>query len=192
MRRDVEVDRARYLEMSAKQVERMCDMMSSLQDLLIAKQYEAVTAEFDMGDLLHPIVEDLRLDLEPIGIEISWRRPEVKISAVGDLGRTEQAVRSVLGVAQSISCASDRIEVRVESTRRGMEICVQNSAPVRGRLSSSDRLGLSSAEAGVISQQGIYEYFEDPFCVRLVLPGAERVPQKTEAVAVSTSVFNQR
>ncbi len=167
------VDHRRYLDISAKQVERTCDLFSCLQDLVAAKLNEAQVVRFDLWELLSPMIETRRALLQASGIGIVVARHDPQELVVGDAERTEQAVAEVLKMAESVSSRGDVIELHSSRAHGFCELTLQNTRGHGKRISSTDRLGLSLAAMNIISQHGKYHFEEDPFCVSVALPVQE-------------------
>jgi hypothetical protein len=167
------VDHRRYVGISARQIERTCNLFSCLQDLVTASLREAQQVKFDLWELLGPMIEDRRVLLQASGIGLVVARQDPSEPIVGDAERTEQTIAEVLTLAASLSSRGDVIELH--GSRRGgfCELTLQNTRGHGKRISSSDRLSLSLACANIVSQQGKYQLAEDPFCVSLALPVQE-------------------
>jgi len=167
------VDHGRYVGISARQIERTCNLFSSLQDLVTANLREAQQERFDLWELLGPMIEDRRALLQASGIGLVVARRDPSEPIVGDAERTEQAIAEVLTLAASLSSRGDVIELHASRGGGFCELTLQNTRGHGKRISSSDRLSLSLACANIVSQQGKYELAEDPFCVSLALPVQE-------------------
>jgi hypothetical protein len=167
------VNHKRYVEISAKQLERTCNLFSCLQDLVAANLNEAQRERFDLWELLGPMIEDRKTELEASGIGIVVARQVRGEPVMGDAERTEQAVAEVLKMAASVSSRGDVIEMHAFHADGFCELTLQNTRKHGKRISSADRLSLSLAWANIISQNGKYQFAEDPFCVSLALPAQE-------------------
>jgi hypothetical protein len=108
--------------------------------------------------------------LEAAGIELRVFMPETLPSVLGDVNRTLQALSAALMIAASISSPGDLIEFLVSVRNGNVELVLQNRRIHGRRPNSSERLSLAVAEANIRSQQGEYEYDEDPFRVSFALP----------------------
>jgi hypothetical protein len=160
----------RYLDLSSQQIERACCLFEFLQDFVIASQIEADCVPIELADLLASVANDQRAALEASGIELSVVTPSGLPTVMGDVTRTRQALSAGLKFAASVSVAGDVVELLASASHGHVELIIRNDR-VHGRpLNSSERLSLSLAEANILSQQGEYEYAEDPFCARMTLP----------------------
>ena len=65
--------------MSTEQVERLCDLMSGLQDLLDATQFDAECASLDLWEIVDLVLEDLDPVLRQSGAQISAVKPNERI-----------------------------------------------------------------------------------------------------------------
>jgi hypothetical protein len=164
------IDHRRYLDISARQMERTCHLFACLQDLVLARLNEAQRERFDLWELLGPMIEDRRVQLQTAGIGMIVARQDRPDTVVGDAERTGQAVAEVLNMAASVSSRGDVIELHASRTHGFCELRVQNTRGHGKRISSPDRLSLSLAAINIVSQQGKYHLGEDPFCVSLALP----------------------
>jgi hypothetical protein len=164
------IDRKRYLEITAEQMARTCDLFASVRDLVTSNVMEAQMASFDLWELLAPAIEDQAGRLQRAGVGLAVASPEPWQPAVGDAERTEQAFRAMLNAAISLASHGDVIEVQTARTQGFAEITVKNARCHGKRPSSSDRLGLSLAEVNILSQQGRYRCACDPFCCSFALP----------------------
>jgi hypothetical protein len=165
------IDRGHYHDMSTRQVERMCELMSRMQHLLIARQFEPVCSKTELWDLLAPILEAQESVARELGVSIKVARPHQAIALFVDAERTEQALQFALEVAASVSSPGEVIHFSVVPRDGFAEVILQNGNCHGKRLSSFDRLSLSVVEENIRSQQGRYEFAEDPFRILLALPG---------------------
>jgi light-regulated signal transduction histidine kinase (bacteriophytochrome) len=163
-------DQRQYLDILSEQVERTCGLFQSLQQLVAVNQIKAERAPIEVSRLLAPVVESQTLTYNALGVEIQAVIPDGLRPMLGDMDRTLQALFAALQIAGSVSSASDVIELFVTSRNGFVELIVQNRRAHGRRLNSSERLSMVLAEANIRSQQGEFEYAEDPFCVSLMLP----------------------
>lgn len=160
----------RYLDLSSRQIDRACMLFEFLQDLVIANQIGADCAPFELADLLAVVAKDQGTALQAADVELRMAIPSGLPTMLGDVKRTQQALSAALKLAASVSAAGDVVELLVSACSEYVKLIVRNDR-VHGRpLSSTERLSLSLAQANILSQQGEYEYAEDPFCMRMALP----------------------
>lgn len=158
----------RYVDMSAAQIGRLCDMIAHLRSLLDVAQSEAVCSAQDWQELIGCVLEDYEGDLPRSGVRMVVKHPNHSMRVLADAARTEQAMRAALDMAQALASQGDEIQCRVLPD--GLEL--QNEHGRGKGLNSSERLVLSFIETAIRSQQGIYEFIEDPFCLSIALPRA--------------------
>lgn len=186
LRHGTGIDQRRYLDMSAEQVKRTCDLFSCLQDLVSARMIDAERATVDPWELMAPIIEDKRSVLQATGVEIAVARPGPWEPVFGDAERTKQALSAVLTVAGAFSSRGDVIELLAFHRNGFFELTVHNRRRHGKQMNSSDRLSLSVAEANVLSQYGRFHCAEDPFCVAVALPVQDLGAVKSDLAFTST------
>jgi signal transduction histidine kinase len=185
LHQDVPPASQRYLDMSSQQLDRLCDLMSSLRSLLETTQFNANCVTVELWELISPILEDLDAALRKSGVQIAPGNPEQSaVHAIADPVRTEQALRAALNTAVSVASRGDRILLDILPRDGFVDLTIQNRNPHGKGLGYSDRLSLSLVKASIRSQQGIYECVEDPLCISLKLP-------LQEAEEMSTVVTSQ-
>jgi len=185
LHQDVPPASQRYLDMSSQQLDRLCDLMSSLRSLLETTQFNANCVTVELWELISPILEDLDAALRKSGVQIAPGYPEQSaVHAIADPVRTEQALRAALNTAVSVASRGDRILLDILPRDGFVDLTIQNRNPHGKGLGYSDRLSLSLVKASIRSQQGIYECVEDPLCISLKLP-------LQEAEEMSTVVTSQ-
>jgi len=167
-----ETARRRYLDLSAEQVQRACDLFECLQDLVIANQSEAVRAPFAASTLIAAATDDPKITLDVSNASIHVLATGELPAALGDYARTLQALVAALKIAISLSCAGDCVELRAIASGGSLRMAV-TSPRVHGRtLNSSQRLTLALADANIRSQRGRFTFTEDPFSASMELPFA--------------------
>lgn len=162
-------DDRRYVDMSAAQIGRLCEMLASLRSLLDVAQSVAVRAPQDWQELIGCVLEDYKGVSPTTGVRMVVTHPDHFMRVLADATRTEQAMRAALDMAQALASKGDEIQCRV--LPNGLELR-NDRGRVKG-LSSSERLILSFIETALRSQQGTCEFIEDPFCLSIALPRAE-------------------
>ena len=165
--KDASVDR-HYIDMSAAQIGRLCDLLADLRSLLDVTQSEAVCSPQDWQELVGCVLEDYEGVSPTSGVRMIVTHPECFMRVLADPARTEQAMRAALDMAQALASQGDEIQCRVLPDG----LVVQNEHGLVKGLSSSDRLALSFVEVAVRSQRGTCRFIEDPFCLSIVLPRA--------------------
>jgi hypothetical protein len=170
----------RYLEMSNKQMDRLCDMMADLQGLLDAALYEAQCTATDIWETAEPVLDDMSTFLQDAGMRIEIIRPAQPISAIADASRLEQAIRAALKTAASVSQRDDVIQFEIVPSDDSVELRVQTQGPPGKRLGSTDRLSLALVEANTNSQLGTYLFSEDPLRISIKLPIQARQQRSPE------------
>ena len=158
----------RYVDMSADQIGRLCDMLANLRSLLDVAQSEAVCSPQDWHDLVGCVLEDYDGVSPTSGVRMAVTHPSHFMRVLADPARTEQAMRTALDMAQALASHGDEIQCRVLPDG----LALQNEHGHGKGLSSSDRLSLSLVEAAIRSQRGTCRFIEDPFCLSIALPRA--------------------
>lgn len=172
------IDHRNYLEISAKQVARTCDLFASVRDLVSASVLEPQLADFDLWELLSPVIEEQTARLQASGIGLAVVRHDRWQPILGDAERTLQGFRAMLKTAVSLAAHGDVIEIHTAHTPGYAEINLMNARSHGKKLNSSDRLGLSLAQISILSQQGKYSCADDPFCCWFALPVEQTVPSQ--------------
>jgi light-regulated signal transduction histidine kinase (bacteriophytochrome) len=165
-----EPDRRHYLSLSIDQVERACNLFQLLQQMLLLSRSDANCVPVDPSQLFTQAVEAHEVELQRSGIEIRGALPDDLPPMLCDEDRTRCALSATLGIAALVSSPGDLLEFLVTFRNGHVQWNVQNRS-LRGlRLSSHESLTLKLAEANIRSQQGRYEYTEEPFRVSIALP----------------------
>lgn len=168
-------------------MERTCQLLSCVQDLVIARLIEAQRVQFDLWELLAPMIQDQRILLQSAGVGIAVAQAEPWEPIVGDEERTKQALKAVLKLAASVSSRGDVIELHSSHPNGFAELTLQNTRSHGKRMNSSQRLNLSLAEVNILSQHGRYHFAEDPFRVSLALPMQDLGPVRGEMVLCNSN-----
>jgi hypothetical protein len=170
-----EIDLHHYMEMSACQVDRLCDVMASLQHLLLVKQYEPKCSDFDLWDALAPAMEERKRVLGEAGIGLTANGPPQRVWVHGDAERARKALLAALTVMAALAAEGDVIRLSVEAGEDWAEIALENTCRPMGCLSAPDRLCLASAQASMRSQQGSVATMENPSRIVLTLPAVPNI-----------------
>jgi hypothetical protein len=170
-------EHARYLHMSSEQVDRMCELMSSLQNLLETSQHDADCVPVDMWELIEPMIESLAQVANDSGVRIAARKPHGVMHAIADPSRTEQAIQAALKTAVSVAERGDVIQLKLLPCGGFIDATIQAGSRRGKGLSSSDRLSLALAQMSIQSQRGMYDCSENPLRISLKLPlqGEEKI-----------------
>jgi len=170
------IDQRHYIETWCAQVERACALFGCVQDLVATRLIEADQRRFDLWELLAPMIDDQRAEFHSSGVGIAVANTVEWAPVLGDAGRTAHALAAVLQMAGATASRGDVIELHASCDPGFMQLRFQNTRSHGRKMSSSDRLSLSLAAANITSQQGTYDFAEDPFCFSLALPVDDRAP----------------
>lgn len=163
----------RYLDMSAKQVDRLCDLLSGMQSLLSAAQNKVEFASFDLVEALDPILELHQASAGEAGVQIEVAKPDHSLYVFADPQGVEQAFSAALKAALSGARRDDRIEIEI-APRAGFADLVLCNKNFRERsLGSFERFHLTVVETMIRNQCGIYEFTDRPFLISLRLRVSE-------------------
>jgi hypothetical protein len=160
----------RYLEMSAKQVERLGDLLRCMQDVLDTAESKPKCTRVDFGELIDTVLESMCSELREWKGSIVRVGPSDPVYLRGDTDRTERALRAAIRVLVSISAPGESIWVSVRPGERQVEVKAEQKASLRKTLDFTERLNLSLVETNIRSQGGGYECVEDPLSIRFTLP----------------------
>jgi hypothetical protein len=186
LRGSIPQENDRYLDMSAKQVERIGDLLSSLQDVLDTADGDPSPVKLDLGALVGFVVYDMNSLVREWGGTIKRTDPDVCVHVRGDAERIERALRAALRAAISISSAGEEIVISLRSHDGQIELKVESTA-LRGKnLSFTERLNLSLAKTNVRRQSGGYACVEDPLCIVFTLP-AHTSGEMAQTVSLDSS-----
>jgi len=160
----------RYVHMSTEHVERVCDMLSGLQDLLDAMQFDAECAAVDLREIIDTVLEDMEPLSRKSAVQFVAVKPSEPIQVIGDPFRTEKALRTALKTAMSLASQGDLIRVEVLSGDGFADLVVENPKKQGKGLGSTERFSLALVQANIRSQAGVYACVEDPLHLSLKLP----------------------
>ena len=160
----------RYIEMSAKQVERISKLLSCMQKVLNAAEGEPKSARMEFGELMGLVLESLRSDLSEWKGTIVRVGPSDPVYMHGDAERTERALRAAVRVLVSISPSGGVIWVSSQPLEKQVEVKIEQKAEHGKTLGYAERLHLSLVEENILAQGGRYECVEDPLCISFTLP----------------------
>jgi hypothetical protein len=175
LRGSLQAEKDRYLEMTSRQVERMSNLLSCLQDVLDTAENDSNWVNVDIGELIGLVLEDMSSVLreEGVGIDVTGLdRQPVKIHGHAD--RTERAIRAALRVAASVSSPEGLVRLSVRPCETSVEVIVEarRDAKTGTKRTSISPTGstLSLVETNIRSQGGEYRFVEDPLCILFALP----------------------
>lgn len=168
----------RYLEMSTREIERLCDTMFCLQGLLDAASYPADCKPTPLVELIETVL-DLQRTL-PDGFHIEAALPAAPTDLLCDAGRTELALRVAVKTLASVADRGCVLKFSVNARPGIVDLMVLAEGAPGKRLGSSQRLGLSLMEASLRSQQGTVEFSEDPLRIVLRLPVQSQYSTETD------------
>lgn len=154
------------------QVERLCTLFGSLQQLVGAETSPARTEKAKPNIFLRDIVEGLELWFQETGMTLKLTLAENLPQVQVDLQRTRQALSSVLLIAHSISTKGDEIEVTGSEVSNGVQVTVRNANSAPKSLNGESNLGIAVAETNIRSQGGELSLELKPFAVSVRLPAA--------------------
>jgi hypothetical protein len=163
-------DCARYMELSARQIDRTGRLFASVQGLVASSTAPAELEPIDMESLVARMVAGRSHSLNQAGIGLAAPALKLPAAAFGDPQRTEQALSAAFETAVSVSSAGDVVKVDSSVSDGFFEFSFETTAKQDNNLKSSDRLNLSVAKANILSQQGRYEFTLEPFRISLALP----------------------
>jgi signal transduction histidine kinase len=174
--------RPRCLEISSRQIERVCGIFQALQNLVASQMEPATPAPMDLQARLARVVEDQAAAYRQRGVEIVLIHPDSLPQVLADGSRTEQSLSALLETALSISAEGDKVEVVLSLAD---DFAATVVLAERGRkLNSGELLNLSVVKANMLSQHGKYQLTEKPFRVTLRLPLC-----KSEEALLTASVY---
>jgi len=181
LREEMEPANRRYLDMSAKQVDRLCDLMSGMQSLLYAAQNKVEFASFDLMEALDAILDRQQASVGESGVQIAVTKPDHSLYVFADQQGVEQALSAALKTALSGARKDDRIEIEIAPRDGFAEVMLRNDNFRERSLGSFERFNLTVVETMIRNQCGIYEYTDRPFSISLRL----RVSEYLGAVVTS-------
>ncbi|HEY6489216.1 MAG: hypothetical protein WCC26_08370 [Terracidiphilus sp.] len=169
----------RYLEMSTREIERLCDMMFCLQGLLDAASHPADCKPVSLAEVIEPVLE-LEKTFSALGLRIEAALPAAALDLLCDADRTERALRSAVKTLASLAEPGSVLKFTVDVHPPVVDlVLLAESAPGK-RFGSQQRLGLSLMEASLRSQQGTMELSEDPLRIVLRLPVRSQDQRRAE------------
>jgi hypothetical protein len=175
-------DCARYMELSARQIDRTCKLFSSVQGLVASSTAPAELETIDIGNVMAQMIEGRSHSLNDLGIDVVADVKRIQTTAFGDPQRMEQALSAAFETTVSVSSAGDVVKVDSCVSDGFLEFRFESTSKQENNLKSSDRLNLSLAKANILSQQGRYEFTLEPFRISLALPVHQQEMTDSETI----------
>jgi signal transduction histidine kinase len=179
--------RRRSLEVSARQIERACRLFASIQDLVVSRLEPARRVPIDLEAILSGVLEERTAAFRERGVEIVAPHSGSPTSLLGDAQRTAQAISALLETALNVSSPGDKIEIGIIRRSQFVELIVAGVNQQLRRLTSADWLSLSVVKAEIRSQQGRYQFTDEPFRVTLSLPVRQREPDREASLSTTNA-----
>jgi hypothetical protein len=170
MRNPIAAESDRYIEMSAKQIDRLGDLLLCMQEVLDTADGETKHAKVDLGELIGIVLEDMNSVHREWGGAIDIAKPAVPVYILGDADRTERAIRSAIKVTILLSPLMGVIRLSVRSNEGQVEVRAEQTAKHGKNLGFVERLYLSLVETNIRSQGGSFKCIEDPLSILFTLP----------------------
>jgi light-regulated signal transduction histidine kinase (bacteriophytochrome) len=170
MANEAGTDGTRYVTLSARQIDRTCQLFSSVQNLLGSRTVPAKREPIEIQNVVSQLIESRSQTLDERGIQLITIATNPGCMIHGDRQRTEQALAAAIETAISVSTAGDVVKVESSTTDGFLEFAVETSRNQENDLKSFDRLNLALAKTNILSQQGRYDFTMEPFRISLALP----------------------
>ena len=159
-------------ESSAVQVQRVCMLFRSLQQLVMAEGNKAHLFPCPILPVLAHVVDGVDLLFLKAGVSLRLSVPDYCPPVFLDRARTIQALTSVLLIAHAVSSARDTVELILTSTADTVQIVIRNvDSQVRG-MNAEAQLSMAVAEANMRSQDARFRLSLRPFQVQIELQKA--------------------
>jgi signal transduction histidine kinase len=155
---------------SAVQVQRVCNLFSCLQQLVMAEGIKPQVSPTPILPLLAYAVDGLDLVFEKNGITLSSVVPDTCPPVLIDRARTLQALSRVLLVVHGLSGVRDTVELITSASADAVQIVVRNLHLSVAAIDPEAKLSLAVAEADLRSQQAGLALSLQPFTVCIDLP----------------------
>jgi hypothetical protein len=181
MRGDVRPEAAsRYLEMSNTQVDRLCNLLSGLRNLLDGVRSEPACTEIDLWNLVDSVLENRQSESGNSLQRISLAKPHCEFRVTADPVLIEQALHAALDAveAQCESCGDICMDIsRSDGFADLSLLCTRSKGE---KLTAMNLLRLSAAEASIKKHHGVFECSESPFQISIKLPLLDEDERLTE------------
>jgi hypothetical protein len=157
---------------SAVEVQRVCNLFSCMQELVVAESIKPQVSPTPILPLLSYAVDGLNLVFEKNGITLSSAVPETCPPVLIDRARTLQALSRLLLVVLGLSGVQDTVELITSASDDAVQIVVRNLHLSVAVLNPEAKLSLAVAEVNMRSQQAGLSLSLQPFTVCIDLPRA--------------------
>ena len=157
---------------SAAEVQRVCTLFSSLQQLVIAESIKPQVSPTPLLPLLAYAADGVNLLFEQDGISLRSVLPDACSPVLIHRARTLQALSRVLLIVHGLSRAQDTVELIASASANEVQIVIRNLNLPVATINPEARLSMAVAEANMRSQQAGLWLSLQPFTVRIELPRA--------------------
>lgn len=154
---------------SAIQVQRVCSLFHSMQQLVIAESVTPQLSSTPILPLLALVADGVNRMFEKDGMSFSSLLPDRCRPVLMNNERTQQALMSVLLIAHLLSRTKDTIELLTASLADTVRIIVRNANLFVDRMDTEVSLSMALAEANIRSQRGSLSWSLQPFKVEVEL-----------------------
>jgi len=157
---------------SAVEVQRVCALFSSLQQLVMAESIEPQLSATPLLPLLAYAADGVNLLFQQDGISLRSVLPATCPPVLIHRGRTLQALSRVLLIVHGLSRAHDTVELIASASANAVQIVIQNLNLSAAAINADERLSMAVAEANMRSQQAVLSLSLQPFTVCIELTRA--------------------
>jgi hypothetical protein len=153
---------------STMEVERVCKLFSTLQQLVSAVSVKPELSEIPILPLLTRVTDGVELLFVQDGMFLRSIASDPCPPVLINPARTLQALSSVLLVAHALSQPQDTIElIASASSSNAVRVVVQNVHSYVDALNAEQSLNMALAEASIRSQQANLSWSLQPFSVQI-------------------------
>jgi hypothetical protein len=157
---------------SAAEVQRLCTLFSSLQQLVMAECIKPQLSLTPLLPLLTYAADGVNLLFQQDGVSLRSVLPDTCPPVLIHRARTLQALSRVLLIVHGLSRAQDTVELIASASANGVQIVIQNLNLPAATINAEARLSMAVAEANMRSQQAGLSLSLQPFTVCIELPRA--------------------
>jgi hypothetical protein len=157
---------------SAAEVQRVCTLFSSLQQLVMAESIKPQLSPTPLLPLLAYAAEGVNLLFQQDGISLRLVLPDTCPPVLIHRARTLQALSRVLLVVHGLSRTLDTVELIASASANEVQVVIQNLNLLAATINPEAKLSMAVAEANMRSQQAGLWLSLQPFRVRFELPRA--------------------
>jgi hypothetical protein len=154
---------------SALEVQRVCTLFSSLQQMVMAECTRPQLAFLPVLPLIAYVAEGVELLFQQSHIPFRCVLPESCPHALINSSRTTQALSRILLVTHAVSSGGSPVELTTSTSTSAIHVEVSSRQAVNG-INAEGSLSLAVAEANMRSQNAGYSMTLQPFAVRIDLP----------------------